>query len=119
VGLAAVALGRRKPQPLLWRLRNYGIYDSSPARPYDAGNPGTHRRWQPFDSTRLNTARPSSAVTRASAACGGDCGQSKLHPAIDHEGHKRLEFGGVIYESTKPPTIMDCHRNHPLVFFMT
>ena len=45
----------------------------------------------------------------------GYCGQSKAaRPQTDHEGHKRVEFGGVIYtESAEKAArfIMDCNQN--------
>src|SRR5207245_6441194 len=54
-------------------------------------------------------------------AVGIDANQ-KLHAQqVDHEGHKRMEFGGVIYtESAEKAArfIMDCNQNLiPLVFF--
>src|ERR1700745_4064327 len=52
----------------------------------------------------------------------GIVANQKLHAQqVDHEGHKRLEFGGVIYtESAEKAArfIMDCNQNLiPLVFF--
>ena len=52
----------------------------------------------------------------------GIVANQKLHAQqTDHEGHKRLEFGGVIYtESAEKAArfIMDCNQNLvPLVFF--
>ena len=52
----------------------------------------------------------------------GIVANQKLHAqATDHEGHKRMEFGGVTYtESAEKAArfIMDCNQNLiPLVFF--
>jgi acetyl-CoA carboxylase carboxyltransferase component len=52
----------------------------------------------------------------------GMVANQKTHATqVDHEGHKRLEFGGVIYSESADKAarfIMDCNQNLvPLVFF--
>jgi acetyl-CoA carboxylase carboxyltransferase component len=52
----------------------------------------------------------------------GIVANQKTHATqVDHEGHKRLEFGGVIYSESADKAarfIMDCNQNLvPLVFF--
>jgi acetyl-CoA carboxylase carboxyltransferase component len=52
----------------------------------------------------------------------GIVANQKMHATqVDHEGHKRLEFGGVIYSESADKAarfIMDCNQNLvPLVFF--
>jgi 3-methylcrotonyl-CoA carboxylase beta subunit len=116
---------RRKPEePALAAEEIYGIYDSSPARPYDMKEVLA----RVVDAGRFDEYKPEYGKT---VVCGyariggfavGIVANQKLHAQqVDHEGHKRLEFGGVIYtESAEKAArfIMDCNQNLiPLVFF--
>src|SRR6201987_3883338 len=116
---------RRKPEePALAGEEIYGIYDSSPARPYDMKEVLA----RVVDAGRFDEYKPEYGKT---VVCGyariggfavGIVANQKLHAQqVDHEGHKRLEFGGVIYtESAEKAArfIMDCNQNLiPLVFF--
>jgi len=115
---------RKKPQaPALAPEEIYGIYDSSPARPYDMKEIIARI----VDGSRFDEYRPEYGKT---IVCGyariggfaiGIVANQKLHAqATDHEGRKRMEFGGVIYtESAEKAArfIMDCNQNLiPLVF---
>jgi len=116
---------RKKPEdPALAAEEIYGIYDSSPGRPYDMKEVVARI----VDGSRFDEYKPEYGKT---VVCGyariggfavGVVGNQKLHAqAIDHEGHKRIEFGGVIYtESAEKAArfIMDCNQNLiPLIFF--
>jgi acetyl-CoA carboxylase carboxyltransferase component len=115
---------RKKPvPPALAAEELYGIYDSSPARPYDireiiaritdAGK---------FDEYKAEYGKTLvCGYARIGGFSIGIVANQKLHAqATDHEGHKRVEFGGVIYtESAEKAArfIMDCNQNLvPLVF---
>ena len=115
---------RKKPvPPALAAEEIYGIYDSSPARPYDireiiaritdAGK---------FDEYKAEYGKTLvCGYARIGGFAVGIVANQKLHAqATDHEGHKRVEFGGVIYtESAEKAArfIMDCNQNLvPLVF---
>jgi 3-methylcrotonyl-CoA carboxylase beta subunit len=115
---------RKKPvPPALAAEEIYGIYDSSPARPYDikeviarivdAGK---------FDEYKAEYGKTLvCGYARIGGFAAGIVANQKLHAqAIDHEGHKRIEFGGVVYtESAEKAArfIMDCNQNLvPLVF---
>jgi 3-methylcrotonyl-CoA carboxylase beta subunit len=116
---------RKKPvDPALAGEEIYGIYDSSPARPYDMKEVIARI----VDGSRFDEykAEYGKTVICAYARIGGFAvgivANQKLHAqATDHEGHKRMEFGGVIYtESAEKAArfIMDCNQNLiPLVFF--
>jgi len=102
----------------------YGIYDSSPARPYDMKEVLARI----VDESRFDEYRPEYGKTiicgyaRIGGFAVGIVANQKLHAQqTDHEGHKRVEFGGVIYtESAEKAArfIMDCNQNLvPLVFF--
>ncbi|HST10027.1 MAG TPA: acyl-CoA carboxylase subunit beta [Terriglobales bacterium] len=116
---------RRKPEePALAAEEIYGIYDSSPARPYDM----REILARVVDAGRFDEYKPEYGKTlvcgyaRISGFAVGIVANQKLHAQqVDHEGHKRLEFGGVIYtESAEKAArfIMDCNQNLiPLVFF--
>src|SRR5437868_12781959 len=116
---------RRKPQPpVLAAEEIYGIYDSSPARPYDM----KEILARIVDGSRFDEYKPEYGKTvicgyaRVGGFAVGIVANQKLHAQqIDHEGHKRIEFGGVIYtESAEKAArfIMDCNQNLiPLVFF--
>ena len=74
-------------------------------------------------NTSLSTARRLiCGYARIGGFAVGIVANQKLHAQqTDHEGHKRMEFGGVIYtESAEKAArfIMDCNQNLiPLVFF--
>jgi len=116
---------RKKPEePGLATEEIYGIYDSSPGRPYDMKEIVARI----VDGSRFDEYKPEYGKTllcgyaRIGGFAVGIVANQKLHAqAIDHEGHKRLEFGGVIYtESAEKAArfIMDCNQNLiPLVFF--
>jgi 3-methylcrotonyl-CoA carboxylase beta subunit len=116
---------RRKPEePALAAEEIYGIYDSSPARPYDMKEVLA----RVVDAGRFDEYKPEYGKTlicgyaRIGGFAVGIVANQKLHAQqMDHEGHKRLEFGGVIYtESAEKAArfIMDCNQNLiPLVFF--
>jgi acetyl-CoA carboxylase carboxyltransferase component len=80
------------------------------------------------DESRLDEYKPEYGKTlicgyaRIGGFAVGVVANQKLHAQqTDHEGHKRVEFGGVIYtESAEKAArfIMDCNQNLiPLVFF--
>ncbi len=116
---------RKKPEdPAQAAEEIYGIYDSSPGRPYDMKEIVARL----VDGSRFDEYKPEYGKTllcgyaRIGGFAVGIVANQKLHAqATDHEGHKRLEFGGVIYtESAEKAArfIMDCNQNLiPLVFF--
>ena len=116
---------RRKPEePALAAEEIYGIYDSSPARPYDMKEVLA----RVVDAGRFDEYKPEYGKTiicgyaRIGGFAVGIVANQKMHAQqTDHEGHKRLEFGGVIYtESAEKAArfIMDCNQNLiPLIFF--
>jgi 3-methylcrotonyl-CoA carboxylase beta subunit len=116
---------RKKPvEPALAAEEIYGIYDSSPARPYDMKEVLA----RVLDGSHLDEYKAEYGKTlicgygRIGGFAVGIVANQKLHAqAIDHEGHKRTEFGGVIYtESAEKAArfIMDCNQNLiPLIFF--
>ena len=115
---------RRKPQePLFPAEEIYGLYDSSPARPYDMKEIIARI----VDGSCFDEYKPEYGKTlicgyaRIGGFAVGIVANQKLHAQqIDHEGHKRVEFGGVIYtESAEKAArfIMDCNQNLvPLIF---
>jgi 3-methylcrotonyl-CoA carboxylase beta subunit len=115
---------RKKPEPpALSAEEIYGIYDSSPARPYDMKEIIA----RVVDGSRFEEYKPEYGKTilcgyaRIGGFAVGIVANQKLHAqATNHEGHKRMEFGGVIYtESAEKAArfIMDCNQNLiPLVF---
>jgi 3-methylcrotonyl-CoA carboxylase beta subunit len=116
---------RKKPiEPALAAEEIYGIYDSSPARPYDM----KEILARVLDGSRFDEYKAEYGKTvicgygRIGGFAVGIVANQKLHAQqTDHEGHKRLEFGGVIYtESAEKAArfIMDCNQNLiPLIFF--
>ena len=101
----------------------YGIYDASPARPYDMKEIIARI----VDGSRFDEYKAEYGKTilcgyaRIGGFAVGIVANQKLHvQQIDHEGNKRVEFGGVIYtESAEKAArfIMDCNQNLvPLVF---
>jgi 3-methylcrotonyl-CoA carboxylase beta subunit len=116
---------RKKPEdPALAAEEIYGIYDSSPGRPYDMKEivarivDGSR-----FDEYKMEYGKTVlCGYARIGGFAVGIVANQKLHAqATDHEGHKRIEFGGVIYtESAEKAArfIMDCNQNLiPLIFF--
>src|SRR5712671_430504 len=116
---------RKKPEdPALAAEEIYGIYDSSPGRPYDM----KEILARIVDGSRFDEYKPEYGKTlicgygRIGGFAVGIVASQKLHAQqTDHEGKKRIEFGGVIYtESAEKAArfIMDCNQNLiPLVFF--
>jgi 3-methylcrotonyl-CoA carboxylase beta subunit len=116
---------RKKPvEPALAAEEIYGIYDSSPARPYDMKEILARL----LDGSRFDEYKAEYGKTlicgygRIGGFAVGIVANQKLHAQqTDHEGHKRIEFGGVIYtESAEKAArfIMDCNQNLiPLIFF--
>ena len=116
---------RKKPvEPALAAEEIYGIYDSSPARPYDI----KEILARVLDGSRFDEYKAEYGKTlicgygRIGGFAVGIVANQKLHvQQTDHEGHKRIEFGGVIYtESAEKAArfIMDCNQNLiPLIFF--
>ena len=115
---------RKKPvNPALAAEEIYGIYDSSPARPYDIKEIIARIT----DASRFDEYKAEYGKTiicgyaRIGGFAVGIVANQKMHSqATDHEGHKRVEFGGVIYtESAEKAArfVMDCNQNLiPLVF---
>ena len=116
---------RKKPEPpALTPEEIYGIYDSSPARPYDM----KEMLARMVDGSRFDEykAEFGKTVICGYARIGGFAvgiiaNQKMQAQQTDHEGRKRVEFGGVIYtESAEKAArfLMDCNQNLiPLVFF--
>jgi len=115
---------RKKPvPPALAAEEIYGIYDPSPARPYDMKEilarivDASH-----FDEYKSEYGKTViCGYARIGGFAVGIIANQKLHAQqTDHEGHKRIEFGGVIYtESAEKAArfIMDCNQNLiPLIF---
>jgi len=115
---------RKKPvAPALAAEEIYGIYDSSPSRPYDVKEVIARI----VDASRFDEYKPEYGKTlicgyaRIGGFAVGLVANQKIHAqATDHQGQKRVEFGGVIYtESAEKAArfIMDCNQNLvPLVF---
>ncbi len=115
---------RKKPvDPALTAEEIYGIYDPSPSRPYDM----KEILARILDGSRFDEYKAEYGQTlvcgygRIGGFAVGIVANQKLHAqATDHEGRKRMEFGGVIYtESAEKAArfIMDCNQNLiPLVF---
>jgi len=115
---------RKKPvPPALAAEEIYGIYDSSPARPYDIKEViGRIVDASKFDEYKAEYGKTLvCGYARIGGFAVGIIANQKLHAqATDHEGRKRTEFGGVIYtESAEKAArfIMDCNQNLvPLIF---
>jgi acetyl-CoA carboxylase carboxyltransferase component len=115
---------RKKPvPPALAAEEIYGVYDSSPARPYDIREVIARiTDASKFDEYKAEYGKTLvCGYARIGGFSVGIVANQKLHAqATDHEGHKRVEFGGVIYtESAEKAArfIMDCNQNLiPLVF---
>jgi 3-methylcrotonyl-CoA carboxylase beta subunit len=116
---------RKKPvDPAMPAEEIYGAYDASPARPYDM----KEILARIVDESRFDEYKPEYGATlicgyaRVGGFAVGIVANQKLHAhQTDHEGHKRVEFGGVLYtESAEKAArfIMDCNQSLiPLVFF--
>jgi 3-methylcrotonyl-CoA carboxylase beta subunit len=116
---------RKQPvDPAMSAEEIYGAYDASPARPYDM----KEILARIVDESRFDEYKPEYGKTlicgyaRIGGFAVGIVANQKLHAhQTDHEGHKRIEFGGVIYtESAEKAArfIMDCNQDLiPLVFF--
>jgi acetyl-CoA carboxylase carboxyltransferase component len=115
---------RKKPvPPALAAEEIYGIYDASPARPYDIREVIARI----VDASKFDEYKAEYGKTlicgyaRIGGFATGIVANQKLHAqATDHEGRRRVEFGGVIYtESAEKAArfIMDCNQNLvPLIF---
>ncbi len=116
---------RKQPvDPAMPAEEIYGAYDASAARPYDM----KEILARVVDGSRFDEYKPEYGKTvicgyaRIGGFAVGIVANQKLHAQqTDHEGHKRVEFGGVIYtESAEKAArfIMDCNQDLiPLVFF--
>jgi acetyl-CoA carboxylase carboxyltransferase component len=115
---------RTKPAAPLFRAEEiYGIFDANPARQYDIREIIA----RVVDGSRFDEYRPEYGQTivcgyaRIGGFAVGLVANQKSHVTqIDSAGHKRIEFGGVLYtESAEKAArfIMDCNQNMvPLVF---
>jgi acetyl-CoA carboxylase carboxyltransferase component len=116
---------RKQPvDPAMSAEEIYGAYDASSVRPYDM----KEILARIVDESRFDEYKPEYGKTlicgyaRIGGFAVGIVANQKLHAhQTDHEGHKRIEFGGVIYtESAEKAArfIMDCNQDLiPLVFF--
>ncbi|HMK28362.1 MAG TPA: acyl-CoA carboxylase subunit beta [Terriglobales bacterium] len=115
---------RAKPEaPLFAAEELYGIYESAPARTYDMKEIIARI----VDSSRFDEYKAEYGKTlvcgfaRIGGYAVGIVANQALHQQqTDEQGHKRLEFGRVVYtESAEKAArfIMDCNQNLvPLVF---
>lgn len=115
---------RKAPEEPLYPAEEiYGIFDGDPARQYDM----KEIILRIVDGSRFDEYRSEYGQTvlcgfaRIGGFAVGIVANQKLHgQQVDHNGNKRMEFGGVIYtESAEKAArfIMDCNQNLvPLVF---
>jgi acetyl-CoA carboxylase carboxyltransferase component len=115
---------RKKPEPPLYAAEElYGIYEANPARPYDMKQIIARL----VDGSQLEEYRAEygKTIICGYARIGGFAigilaNQAQHQQQLDEQGHKRIEFGRVIYtESAEKAArfIMDCNQNLvPLVF---
>jgi 3-methylcrotonyl-CoA carboxylase beta subunit len=115
---------RRKPQPPAHAAEElYGIFESDASKPYDM----KEILARIVDAGRFDEYKSEYGKTllcgyaRIGGFAVGIVANQKLHQQqMDHEGRKRMEFGGVIYtESAEKAArfIMDCNQNLvPLIF---
>jgi len=115
---------RKKPEPPLYSAEEmYGIFESDTTRPYDMKEIIARI----VDGSRFDEYKPEYGKTllcgyaRIGGFAVGIVANQKSHQQqTDEQGHKRMEFGGVIYtESAEKASrfIMDCNQNLiPLVF---
>ena len=79
----------------------YGAYDASPARPYDM----KRKHARVVDQEPLDEYKPEYGKTlicgyaRIEGFAVGSRRPETARAADDHEGHKRVEFGGVVFQS--------------------
>jgi acetyl-CoA carboxylase carboxyltransferase component len=110
-------------QPLYPAEEMYGIFDANPSKPYDMKQIIARI----VDGSKFDEYKPEYGETllcgyaRINGYAVGIVANQKLHVhQVDHNGNKRIEFGGVIYtESAEKAArfIMDCNQNLvPLVF---
>ena len=115
---------RVQPEPPAYAVEElYGIFESDPARPYDMKDViGRIVDGGRFDEYKAEYGQ---TIICGFARIGGFAvgivaNQKKHVQVLDHQGQKRVEFGGVIYtESAEKAArfIMDCNQNLvPLVF---
>jgi len=115
---------RKKPVlPALAGEEIYGIYESSAARPYDIKEIiGRLVDASKFDEYKAEYGKTLvCGYARIGGFAVGIVANQKMNAqSTDHQGQKRVEFGGVIYtESAEKAArfIMDCNQNLlPLVF---
>jgi acetyl-CoA carboxylase carboxyltransferase component len=115
---------RRKPEPPRYPAEElYGIFESDPTKPYDMREVLARI----VDGSRFDEYKSEYGKTLLCGyariggwAVGLVANQKQHQQQLDHEGHKRVEFGGVVYtESAEKAArfIMDCNQNLvPLVF---
>src|SRR5437588_4766265 len=114
----------RKPQPPLYAAEElYGIFESDAGKPYDM----REILARIVDGSRFDEYKPEYGKTLLCGyariggwAVGIVANQKQHQQQMDHEGRKRMEFGGVIYtESAEKAArfVMECNQNlGPLVF---
>ncbi|MCI0349753.1 MAG: acyl-CoA carboxylase subunit beta [Acidobacteriales bacterium] len=115
---------RKKTEPPLCAAEEvYGIFESDPSRTYDM----KEILARIVDGSRFDEYKPEYGKTvlcgyaRIGGFAVGIIANQKTHQQqIDHEGNKRVEFGGVVYTDSAEKAarfIMDCNQNLiPLVF---
>src|SRR5438105_1552102 len=108
---------RKKPEPPQFAAEElYGIYESNPTRPYDMKEVIARI----VDGSRFDEYKAEYGQTlicgyaRIGGFAVGIVANQKTHvQQLDEAGHKRIEFGGVIYtESAEKDArfIMDCNQ---------
>ena len=115
---------RREPEePLHPAVELYGIYDGDPVKQYDMREIVARivdgSQWDEYKREFGQTIL--CGYARIGGFAVGIVANQKLHATqVDHEGHKRMEFGGVIYPESADKVarfVMDCNQNLvPLVF---
>ncbi len=109
--------------PLYPAEEMYGIVESDPSKPYDMKEVIARI----VDGSRFDEYKPDYGETlicgygRINGYAVGIVANQKMHvQQTDHNGNKRIEFGGVIYTDSAEKAarfIMDCNQNLiPLVF---
>jgi acetyl-CoA carboxylase carboxyltransferase component len=115
---------RKKAEPPRYSPEElYGIYEANPARPYDMKEVIARI----VDASRFDEYKAEYGKTVACGyariggfAVGIVANQPQHQQQVDEQGHKRVEFGRVVYtESAEKAArfIMDCNQNLvPLIF---
>ena len=114
---------RRRSRRYIAAEELYGIYESDPARPYDMREVIARI----VDGSKFDEYKAEYGQTmlcgyaRIGGYAVGIVANQKLHvQQTDHQGNRRVEFGGVIYTESADKAarfIMDCNQNViPLVF---